>query len=152
VLHYLKPKSDSDSDNDDVTGKQPEKQKSGRPPPSAGTRAAKAAKSGKQGGIRISVSEVTDQGEIVTPDDAMVSMKKRKQPSREGLCFKCKCVLDNERGRTVADSIRCGWSSKTGCPHWACHVCSGFKPEDDMLADKATWFCGCKALPSKRRK
>eukprot|EP00966_Prymnesium_polylepis_P018324 422001-Prymnesium_polylepis.1 len=78
--------------------KQPEKQKSGRPPPSAGTRAAKAAKSGKQGGIRISVSEVTDQGEIVTPDDAMVSMKKRKQPSREVLCFKCKCVLDNERG------------------------------------------------------
>ena len=24
------------------------------------------------------------------------------------------------------------WASKTGCPHWACHVCSGFETEDDI--------------------
>eukprot|EP00966_Prymnesium_polylepis_P240276 5556583-Prymnesium_polylepis.1 len=51
-----------------VDGKQPERNSASEerrpPPPSAGTRAAKAT----SGGIRIGVSEVTDQGDIVIRD------------------------------------------------------------------------------------
>ena len=125
-----------------VDGKQPERSSAVKerrpPPPSAGTRAA-------SGGIRIGVSEVTDQGDIVTQDYSPTMMKKRKERTKEVLCFRCKCVLDNDRGRTVVNSIKCG---KSKCPHWACYVCSGFT-EQDILDDKAEWVCGCKA--QKRR-
>lgn len=124
----------------DVDGKQPERSsvvKERRPPPpSAGTRARATS-----GGIRIGVSEITDQGDIVTQDYSPTMMKKRKERTKEILCFRCKCVLDNDRGRTVVTSIGCG---KTKCPHWACYVCSGFT-EQDIRDDKAEWFCGCKA-------
>ena len=74
---------------------------------------------------------------------SQTTMKKRKERTKEVLCFRCKSVLDNERGRTVVNSIKCG---KSRCPHWACYVCSGLT---DILDDKAEWFCGCKA--QKRR-
>ena len=128
-----------------VDGKQLERSSASKecrpPPPSAGTRAARAT----SGGIRIGVSEVTDQGDIVSQEYSQTTMKKRKERTKEVLCFRCKCVLDNERGRTVVNSTKCG---KSRCPHWACYVCSGFT-EEDILDDKAEWFCGCKA--QKRR-
>jgi hypothetical protein len=100
-----------------VQGEQPKKKKESDspPPPSAGTRAAKAAKPGRQGGgIRISVSEVTDQGEIVTQDHIPVSMKKRKQPcSRKGLVLQMQ-VRPRQRTRPYRrrfDPMRVGFEN-----------------------------------------
>ena len=71
-----------------------------------------------------------------------MSMKKRKQPS---------CASNASAYRRRFDPVQLGFENRMPPLGVPC-VHSGFETEDDMLDDKAKWFCGCKTLPSKRRK